>query len=98
DYRPRRGSVTDDFLTWLRRFRFTGDVYAVPEGTPIFANEPIMEIVAPIASAQFVETVVMNQVHVQTVLASKAVRIVTAARGRTVIGFGARRGHGIDCA
>jgi nicotinate phosphoribosyltransferase len=98
DYLRGLGSFTEDFLTWLRGFRFTGDVYAVAEGTPVFANEPILEIVAPIASAQFVETVVMNQIHVQTVLASKAVRIVTAAGGRTVIDFGARRAHGIDAA
>ena len=83
---------------WLRRFRFSGDVYAVPEGTPVFANEPILEIVAPVAEGQLVETFVMNQIHVQTVLASKAIRVVTAARGRKVIDFGARRMHGIDAA
>lgn len=89
---------SNDLLTWLREFQFTGDVYAVPEGTPVFANEPIVEIVAPIAQAQLVETFVMNQVHLQTVLASKAARVVAAARGRTVIDFGARRTHGIDAA
>jgi nicotinate phosphoribosyltransferase len=98
DYLRGLGSFTEDFLTWLRDFRFTGDVYAVPEGTPLFANEPIMEIVAPIVAAQLVETIVMNQIHVQTVLASKAARVVAAARGRTVIDFGARRAHGIDAA
>ena len=98
DYLRGLGSFSEDFLTWLRGFRFTGDIYAVAEGTPLFANEPIMEIVAPIASAQLVETVVMNQIHVQTVLASKAARIVAAARGRTVIDFGTRRAHGIDAA
>jgi len=98
DYLRGLGSFSEDFLTWLRGFRFTGDIYAVAEGTPVFANEPIMEIVAPIASAQLVETVVMNQIHVQTVLASKAARIVAAARGRTVIDFGTRRAHGIDAA
>jgi nicotinate phosphoribosyltransferase len=98
DYLRRLGSFREDFLSWLRGFRFTGDVYAVAEGTTVFANEPILEIVAPIASAQLVETVVMNQIHVQTVLASKAARIVAAARGRTVIDFGARRAHGIDAA
>jgi nicotinate phosphoribosyltransferase len=89
---------TDDFVTALRDFRFTGDVYAVPEGTPIFANEPILEIVAPIAEGQFVETFVMNQMHVQMVLAAKAARVTVAARGRTVVDFGARRAHGIDAA
>jgi len=89
---------SNELLTWLRGFRFTGDVYAVQEGTPIFANEPIVEVVAPIAQAQLVETFVMNQIHVQTVLASKGARVVAAARGRTVVDFGARRSHGIDAA
>ena len=87
-----------DCLDWLRDFRFTGDVYAVPEGTPIFANEPILEVVAPIAQGQLIEMLVVNQVHLQTVLASKAVRVVAAAQGRPVIDFGARRMHGIDAA
>lgn len=89
---------SDPFLSSLQAFRFTGDVYAVPEGTPVFANEPLLEVVAPMAQAQLVETLVMNQFHLQTVLASKAARIVTAAQGRTVIDFGARRMHGIDAA
>ncbi|MGP0594800.1 nicotinate phosphoribosyltransferase [Nitrospira sp. T9] len=86
------------FLNWLRDFRFTGEVYAVPEGTPVFANEPILEIVAPLPQAQIVETFIMNQIHVQTVLASKAQRVVAAAEGRPVIDFGPRRMHGIDAA
>jgi len=86
----------DDFVSSLRELRFTGEVSAVPEGTPVFANEPILEIVAPIAEAQLVETFVMNQVHVQTVLASKGARVAAAARGRRVVDFGARRAHGID--
>jgi nicotinate phosphoribosyltransferase len=89
---------SDDLLTWLSGFRFTGDVYAVPEGTPVFANEPILEIVAPIAEGQLVETFVMNQIHVQTVVASKGARVAAAARGRPVVDFGARRTHGIDAA
>src|SRR6266704_2916485 len=84
------------FLQHLEQFRFTGHVHAVPEGTPVFANEPILEVAAPIAEAQFIETFVMNQIHLQTVLASKAVRIIEAARGRQVIDFGLRRMHGID--
>jgi nicotinate phosphoribosyltransferase len=89
---------SDTFLEWLPGFRFAGDVYAVPEGTPVFANEPLLEIVAPMPQAQLVETMVMNQIHLQTVMASKAARIVHAARGRSVIDFGARRIHGIDAA
>jgi nicotinate phosphoribosyltransferase len=91
-------TFSDDLVTWLREFRFTGDVYAVPEGTPVFPNEPILEIVAPIVQGQLIETLVMNQIHVQTVLASKGARVAAAARGRTVVDFGARRAHGIDAA
>jgi len=88
---------TPRFLDWLAGFRCTGEVYAVPEGTPVFAGEPLLEVVAPIAEAQLAETFVMNQVHLQTLLASKAVRVVAAA-GRPVIDFGARRMHGTDAA
>jgi nicotinate phosphoribosyltransferase len=84
------------FLEWLRGFRFTGDVYAVPEGTPVFPEEPILEVVAPIAEAQLAETFLMNQVHLQTLLASKAARVVRAAEGRAVVDFGLRRMHGAD--
>jgi nicotinate phosphoribosyltransferase len=70
----------------------------VPEGTPVFANEPILEITAPLPQAQIIETFVMNQIHLQTLLASKAWRVVTAAQGRTVVDFGARRMHGMDAA
>ena len=89
---------SDRFLAWLRDFRFTGDVYAVPEGTPVFSNEPLLEVVAPMPEAQLIETLVMNQIHVQTVQASKAQRVVTAANGKPVVDFGARRMHGIDAA
>jgi nicotinate phosphoribosyltransferase len=86
------------FLQYLERLRFTGDVYAMAEGTPVFANEPILEVVAPIAEGQLVEAFVMNQTHLQTVLASKAARIVEAAQGRQVVDFGMRRIHGTDAA
>lgn len=97
-YLASLGQFSARFLAWLRDFRFTGDVYAVPEGTPVFANEPIVEITAPIAEAQLAETFVANQVHLQTMLASKAARVVAAARGRPVVDFGARRTHGTDAA
>lgn len=87
---------SDRFLEQLARFRFTGDVYAVAEGTPVFAHEPIVEVVAPIAQAQLLETLLMNQIHLQMVVASKAARVVEAAQGRTVVDFGLRRMHGID--
>ena len=92
------GHFSDTFLDQLRDFRFSGEVHAVPEGTPVFANEPILEVVAPLPEAQLIETFVMNQVHLQTVLASKAARVVAAARGRAVVDFGPRRMHGVDAA
>jgi nicotinate phosphoribosyltransferase len=90
------GRFSDRFLRYLERLRFTGDVHAVAEGTPVFAHEPILEVVAPMPQAQLVETLVMNQIHLQTTLASKAARVVAAARGRTVVDFGVRRMHGTD--
>jgi nicotinate phosphoribosyltransferase len=95
-YLATLSSFEDEFLDWLAGFRFTGDVHAMPEGTPVFAQEPILEITAPIAEAQLVETFVMNQIHLQTLLASKALRVVQAAAGRAVVDFGRRRMHGAD--
>jgi nicotinate phosphoribosyltransferase len=91
-------SFSPRFLDYLERLRFTGHVRAIAEGTPVFANEPILELTAPIIEAQVVETFVMNQVQLQTVLASKAARVVEAAQGRQVVDFGLRRMHGIDAA
>lgn len=86
------------FLEWLKDLRFTGDVYGMPEGTLVFPDEPIIQIVAEIAEAQIVETYVLNQIHLQTALATKAARIVDAAQGRSLVDFGARRAHGTDAA
>jgi nicotinate phosphoribosyltransferase len=86
------------FLDWLPRFRFTGDVYAMPEGTPVFANEPLLELDAPLPEGQVVETFVLNQYHLQTLLASKAARVVAAAAGRRVMDFATRRMQGSDAA
>ncbi|MFH2044426.1 MAG: nicotinate phosphoribosyltransferase [Pseudomonadota bacterium] len=97
-YLASLGKFSNSFLSMLHDFRFTGDVYAMQEGTPVFANEPMIEIVAPISQAQIVETFIMNQIHLQTLLASKAYRVVNAAKGRTVVDFGTRRIHGIDAA
>jgi nicotinate phosphoribosyltransferase len=83
-------------LAWLRDFHFSGDIWAVPEGTPVFDNEPLLEVTAPLPEAQLLETIVMNQLHVQTLLASKASRVVTAAAGRDVVEFGLRRAQGAD--
>ena len=96
DYLATLGLFQDDFLDWLGDLQFEGDVYALPEGTPVFPDEPILEVVGPIAQAQLAETFLMNQVHHQTVVASKAARVVAAARGRAVVDFGLRRMHGTD--
>lgn len=95
-YLASQANFSAGFLDFLLGLRFSGDVHAVPEGTPVFGGEPIVEVVAPLIEAQLVETIVMNQVHMQTVLASKASRIVRAAEGRPVIDFGLRRIHGTD--
>nr|VFJ72802.1 MAG: nicotinate phosphoribosyltransferase [Candidatus Kentron sp. FM]VFJ73043.1 MAG: nicotinate phosphoribosyltransferase [Candidatus Kentron sp. FM]VFK19398.1 MAG: nicotinate phosphoribosyltransferase [Candidatus Kentron sp. FM] len=97
-YLDSTGRFSQGFLAWLRDFRFTGDIHAVPEGTPVFANEPILEVVAPLAQAQLVETFLMNRIHLQTMLASKAQRVVSAAAGRRVVDFASRRMHGLDAA
>ena len=97
-YLASLGRFSERFLTWLSKFRFTGTVNAVAEGTAVFANQPILEVTAPIAEAQLIETMVMNRIHLETVLASKAARVVQAAAGRTVVDFAARRMHGTDAA
>ncbi len=91
DYLRSLGMFSVGFLAGLRQFRFTGDVFAMPEGTPFFPDEPILEVAAPIGEGQILETVILNQIGVQTILASKAHRIVAAASGRQVVDFGARR-------
>ncbi len=98
DYLRGLGLFTEEFLQSLSEVRFTGDVWAVPEGTVVFPNEPIVQVIAPILEAQLVETFVVNQIHLQSVIASKAARVVEAARGRKVVDFGARRAHGTDAA
>jgi nicotinate phosphoribosyltransferase len=84
------------FLEYLRNFKFTGDVWAVPEGTIAFPNEPLIRITAPIIEAQLVETFILNTVNLQTTISTKASRVVHAAKGKSVIEFGLRRAHGID--
>jgi nicotinate phosphoribosyltransferase len=98
DYLRSLGTFRSDFLDRLRTLRFTGNVYAVPEGTPVFAHEPLLTIEAPMPQAQVVETAVLNLLHYPTLVASKGQRVVQAAQGRTVVDFGARRSHGIDAA
>jgi nicotinate phosphoribosyltransferase len=90
------GSFDQEFLDFLADVRFTGTVRAVPEGTVVFGDEPLLEVTAPIIEAQLVETAILNFCHLQTLQASKAARSVLAARGRPVVDFGLRRTHGID--
>lgn len=85
-----------EFLEYLKTFRFTGDIYAVPEGTPVFPREPIMTIKAPAIEAQLIETFALLAINHQTLIATKANRIVRAAQGRTVLEFGSRRAQGGD--
>ena len=84
------------FDEYLPQFRFTGDVWAVEEGTPVFAEEPIMRVTAPLPEAQLVETALIAETMFPTSVASRASRVMTAAAGRPVMEFGARRAHGID--
>jgi nicotinate phosphoribosyltransferase len=87
-------TVSDDFFRYLRGFRFTGEVYAVPEGTLIFGGEPILQVSAPIIEAQVVETYLLSVANFEMLIASKAARVCSAARGRPVWEFGTRRAHG----
>jgi len=87
---------SEEFLSYLRTFRFTGDIYAVPEGTPIFPGEPIMTVRAPSVEAQFIETYVLLCLNHQSLIATKSNRIVRAAQGRPVMEFGSRRAQGSD--
>jgi len=97
-YLADQDELDDRFLDWLSDLRFTGDIFAVPEGTLVFPNEPIVQVVAPMIEAQLVETFLLNQVHFHSVAATKAARVVTAAQGRAVVDFGSRRAHGLDAA
>lgn len=84
------------FLEYLRNFRFSCDVWAVPEGTPVFPHEPIVTVRGPAMQAQFVETMVLVLVNHQSLIATKSSRIVRAAQGRPVMEFGSRRAQGCD--
>jgi nicotinate phosphoribosyltransferase len=95
---PSFSRVSSSFFDYLRTFRFSGDVWAMREGTPFFPMEPILRVTAPIAEAQLIETAALAIINFQTTIASKAARIVQAAAGRPVMEFGARRAHGLEAA
>ncbi len=92
----KRQGFRANFLDYLKNFKFTGEVWAVPEGTIAFPNEPLIRITAPIIEAQLVETFLLNSINLQTMIATKASRVVHAAKGKSVIEFGLRREPGID--
>jgi len=96
EYLGSLGQFRDEFLERLEGFRFSGDVVAMPEGSIAFAGEPILRVTAPLFEAQLLETVIMNLIHLQTLIASKAARVVLAARGRALVDFGLRRTHGTE--
>ena len=91
-----KGIFSEGFLDYLRTFRFTGDIFAVPEGTPIFPNEPFLTVRAPSIEAQFIETFILLCLNHQSLIATKANRVVRAADGRPVAEFGSRRAQGAD--
>lgn len=95
DYLRGKG-FSEDFLDYLANFRFACDVWAVPEGTPIFPGEPIVKVKGPVIQAQFVETMVLLTINHQSLIATKANRVVRAAQGRAVMEFGSRRAQGFD--
>ena len=97
-YLRSRGIFDDQFLEYLRTFHFTGDIWAVPEGTPIFPNEPLMTVRAPAIEAQMIETYALLCFNHQSLVATKANRVVRAVQGRPVLEFGARRAQGADAA
>lgn len=97
-YLRTKGIFSEEFLNYLLNFSFTGDIYAVPEGTPIFPGEPFLTVRAPAAQAQFIETYILLVLNHQSLIATKANRIVRAAQGRGVAEFGSRRAQGADAA
>ena len=97
-YLRGRKMFSEGFLESLRNYKFTGDIWAVPEGTPIFPNEPIMTVRAPAIEAQIIETFLLLTLNHQSLIATKANRVTRAAQGRTVLEFGSRRAQGSDAA
>jgi nicotinate phosphoribosyltransferase len=93
---PAFDYVSAGFFDYLRDFRFTGDVWAMPEGTVAFAGEPLLRVTAPLIEAQIVETYLLSTINFQTLIATKSARIVEAAQGRGIVEFGTRRAHGFD--
>lgn len=98
EYLKSLNKFSDNFLDYLRSFKFTGDVWAIPEGTVVFPGEPLITVKAPIIQAQILETMILMIINHQCLIATKASRIVSAAKGRPIMEFGARRAHSVDAA
>lgn len=98
EYFRKLNIFNEDFLSFLSDFKFTGDMYAFPEGTVMYPNEPIITVIAPLIDAQLIETALLLQVNHQSLIATKTRRIVNAANGRAISDFGARRAHNMDAA
>lgn len=98
EYLRSKGLFEEDFLSYLSSLRFTGDIFAVPEGTPVFPGEPILTVRAPAIQAQLIETYLLLELNHQSLIATKANRIVRAADGRVVLEFGSRRAQGASAA
>lgn len=96
EYLRSKAIFSDEFLNYLSNFKFSCDVWAVPEGTPVFPNEPLVTVRGPIMEAQFIETMILLTINHQTLIATKAARICEAASGRSVMEFGSRRAQGYD--
>ena len=96
NYLKKTDLFADDFISYLKQLRFSGHIHAMPEGTIFFANEPVLEITAPVIEAQLLETFILNTISFQTIIASKAARCVHAAKGRSLIDFSLRRTQGQD--
>ena len=96
EYLRGKGLFSEEFLEYLRNFHFTGDIWAIPEGTPIFPREPVLTVRAPAIEAQLIETYTLLAINHQSLIATKASRIVRAAKGRAVLEFGSRRAQGAD--
>lgn len=96
EYLAAQKLFSEEFLRYLSELRFTGDVWAIPEGKIVFKEEPLLELSAPIIQAQIVETLIINQLHLQTMIATKAARCIHASGGRPLVDFALRRTHGTD--
>ena len=98
EYLRTKGCFTEEFLKYLSDFKFSGDIWAIPEGTVVFPGEPLMIVRAPVIEAQFIETYILMMINHQSLIATKAARITRAAKGRAVSEFGSRRAQGADAA